>query len=80
MSARVFVGWDCIEAALWYIFCVETQGRTLEVRDPIIIIEYSSSQLMLQELGEIFADPHPVAASLRVRKVVVTEDKVLVEE
>ncbi|KAL2256565.1 hypothetical protein VTK26DRAFT_1485 [Humicola hyalothermophila] len=26
----VFVGWDCIEAILWYLFCVESQGRTLE--------------------------------------------------
>ncbi|KAK3694441.1 hypothetical protein B0T22DRAFT_477191 [Podospora appendiculata] len=26
----VFVGWDIIEAALWYFFCVESQGRTLE--------------------------------------------------
>ncbi|KAL8292247.1 hypothetical protein RQP46_001713 [Phenoliferia psychrophenolica] len=27
----VFVGWDCIEAGTWYLFCVETQGRTLEI-------------------------------------------------
>ncbi|KAJ5689486.1 hypothetical protein N7462_003878 [Penicillium macrosclerotiorum] len=26
----VFVGWDCVEAVLWYFFCVEAQGRTLE--------------------------------------------------
>ncbi|KAK1146250.1 hypothetical protein N8T08_003340 [Aspergillus melleus] len=26
----VFVGWDCVEAALWYFFGVEAQGRTLE--------------------------------------------------
>ncbi|KAL8292132.1 hypothetical protein RQP46_001598 [Phenoliferia psychrophenolica] len=30
----VFVGWDCIEAAIWYFFCVETQGRTLEASGP----------------------------------------------
>ncbi|KAL8292160.1 hypothetical protein RQP46_001626 [Phenoliferia psychrophenolica] len=58
----VFVGWDCIEATIWYFFCVETQGRTLE------------------ELSEIFEDPHPVAASLRSRRVVVTEDTLIVEE
>jgi hypothetical protein len=27
----IFVAWDCVEAAWWYFFCVETQGRTLEV-------------------------------------------------
>lgn len=26
----VFVGWDIIESLLWYLFAVETQGRTLE--------------------------------------------------
>ncbi|KAK3989939.1 putative transporter [Cladorrhinum sp. PSN332] len=26
----VFVGWDLIEALAWYLFCVESQGRTLE--------------------------------------------------
>lgn len=26
----IFVGWDIIEAILWYFFCVESQGRTLE--------------------------------------------------
>lgn len=26
----VFVGWDCVEAVLWYLFGVEAQGRTLE--------------------------------------------------
>ncbi|KAE9366384.1 putative MFS lactose permease [Stipitochalara longipes BDJ] len=26
----IFVGWDCLEALLWYIFCVESQGRSLE--------------------------------------------------
>lgn len=26
----IFVGWDMIETVLWYFFCVESQGRTLE--------------------------------------------------
>ena len=26
----MFVGWDVIEAACWYFFGVETQGRTIE--------------------------------------------------
>ncbi|KAK4193163.1 putative transporter [Podospora australis] len=26
----VFVGWDLFEALMWYLFCVESQGRTLE--------------------------------------------------
>ena len=25
-----FVAWDAVEAGLWWIFCVEAQGRTLE--------------------------------------------------
>lgn len=29
----VFVVWDCIESVLWYLFCVESQGRTLEQLD-----------------------------------------------
>jgi len=29
----VFVVWDCIESLLWYLFCVESQGRTLEQLD-----------------------------------------------
>jgi hypothetical protein len=29
----VFVGWDVVEAVLWYFFCVESQGRTLEELD-----------------------------------------------
>ncbi|AEO70640.1 7b631b26-01bc-4e01-952b-bb8dd668b6a9 [Thermothielavioides terrestris] len=26
----VFVGWDVFESIVWYLFCVESQGRTLE--------------------------------------------------
>jgi len=26
----VFVGWDAFESVMWYFFCVESQGRTLE--------------------------------------------------
>ncbi|KAJ4297371.1 hypothetical protein N0V88_004290 [Collariella sp. IMI 366227] len=26
----VFVGWDIFESIMWYFFCVESQGRTLE--------------------------------------------------
>ncbi|KAM7216126.1 General substrate transporter [Rhypophila decipiens] len=26
----VFVGWDLVETLLWWLFCVESQGRTLE--------------------------------------------------
>ncbi|KAK6908653.1 hypothetical protein I204_02054 [Kwoniella mangroviensis CBS 8886] len=26
----IFVGWDVIEAILWYLFCVESQDRTIE--------------------------------------------------
>ena len=31
----VFVGWDTVEAGLWYLFGVEAQGRTLEELDQI---------------------------------------------
>jgi len=31
----IFVGWDVIESILWYIFCVETVGRTLEELEEI---------------------------------------------
>jgi hypothetical protein len=26
----IFVGWDCVETAAWFLFGVESQGRTLE--------------------------------------------------
>ena len=26
----IFVGWDCFESVIWYLFGVETVGRTLE--------------------------------------------------
>ncbi|KAL2127146.1 hypothetical protein VTI74DRAFT_11254 [Chaetomium olivicolor] len=26
----IFVAWDCFETLMWYLFCVESQGRTLE--------------------------------------------------
>ncbi|WVF68283.1 hypothetical protein IAT40_003048 [Kwoniella sp. CBS 6097] len=26
----IFVGWDVVESILWFFFCVESQGRTLE--------------------------------------------------
>jgi len=26
----IFVGWDICESIMWYLFCVESQGRTLE--------------------------------------------------
>lgn len=26
----IFVGWDCVESVAWYMFGVESQGRTLE--------------------------------------------------
>lgn len=31
----IFVGWDLIETILWYFFCVETVGRTLEELEDI---------------------------------------------
>lgn len=29
------IGWDVIESIVWYFFCIETQGRTLEELDEI---------------------------------------------
>lgn len=31
----VFVFWDAFEAVIWYLFCVETNGYTLEELDEI---------------------------------------------
>jgi sugar porter (SP) family MFS transporter len=31
----IFVGWDCIESAIWYLFAIETNGRTIEELDVI---------------------------------------------
>jgi len=31
----IFVGWDTIESVLWFFFCVETMGRTLEELEEI---------------------------------------------
>ena len=31
----VFVIWDCCAAVLWFLFCVETRGRTLEELDEV---------------------------------------------
>ncbi|TFY77891.1 hypothetical protein EWM64_g6124 [Hericium alpestre] len=55
----VYVAWDAFETIIWYFFCVETQGWTLE------------------ELDEIFSSPNPVKASMRKRKVVITETGVV---
>jgi len=39
----VFVGWDVIESILWYIFAVETNGRTLEELEEIFSSPYPVS-------------------------------------
>ncbi|KAK0492656.1 general substrate transporter [Armillaria luteobubalina] len=31
----VFVGWDLVASILWFLFCVETRGRTLEELDDV---------------------------------------------
>jgi sugar porter (SP) family MFS transporter len=31
----IFVGWDVFESIMWYFFCVESQGRTLEELEAI---------------------------------------------
>lgn len=36
----VFVGWDVVEATLWYFFLVESQGRTLEELEHIYSESY----------------------------------------
>ncbi|KAF8708412.1 General substrate transporter, partial [Rhizoctonia solani] len=36
----IFVGWDLIEATLWYFLCVETVGRTLEELEEIFNTSY----------------------------------------
>jgi hypothetical protein len=31
----IFVGWDCVEAIIWYFLAIETNGRTLEELEEI---------------------------------------------
>jgi len=31
----IFVAWDAIETVVWYLFAIETQGRTLEELDEV---------------------------------------------
>ncbi|ROW15192.1 hypothetical protein VPNG_02982 [Cytospora leucostoma] len=62
----IFVGWDLVEAVLWYFFgspySVESQGRTLE------------------QLEWVYNQPKPVKASLTVEKVVVQADGKVTEK
>ncbi|KAL2193693.1 general substrate transporter [Corynascus similis CBS 632.67] len=58
----VFVAWDCIEALAWYLFGVESQGRTIE------------------QLEWVYNQPNPVKASLKVDKVILTDDGKVAEK
>lgn len=52
----IFVAWDVVEAAIWYFFCIETQGRTLEV---------SFISASLEHLEVVSASPEPRSADGR---------------
>ncbi|KAH6854040.1 general substrate transporter [Chaetomium sp. MPI-CAGE-AT-0009] len=58
----VFVAWDVIEAIAWFLFGVESQGRTIE------------------QLEWVYNQPNPVKASLKVDKVILTEDGKVAEK
>ncbi|KAI5124967.1 hypothetical protein M0805_007393 [Coniferiporia weirii] len=36
----IFVGWDCIETVIWYLFAVETVGKTLEELEEVFTSPY----------------------------------------
>ncbi|KAK4129098.1 general substrate transporter [Parathielavia appendiculata] len=58
----VFVAWDVIESIIWFLFGVESQGRTLE------------------QLEWVYNQPNPVKASLKVDKVIITDDGKVAEK
>ena len=39
-TLQIFVGWDCIEAFLWYLFAIETVGKTLEELEEVFSSPY----------------------------------------
>jgi len=43
----VYVFWDLLEAILWYFFCVETVGRTLEELDEVFSSKYPPRALFV---------------------------------
>ncbi|KAG8743615.1 hypothetical protein FRC10_011678 [Ceratobasidium sp. 414] len=55
----IFVGWDLVESALWYFFCVETVGRTLEELEEIfgaenpVAASKSKSKVAVKESGAV---------------------------
>ncbi|KAA1473302.1 general substrate transporter [Dentipellis sp. KUC8613] len=55
----VYVGWDAFETVIWYFFCVETQGRTLEELDEIFSSQYpvkaskQKRKVVITETGEV---------------------------
>ncbi|KAH8118263.1 general substrate transporter [Phellopilus nigrolimitatus] len=54
----IFVGWDCIEGALWYFFAVETVGRTLEELEEVFTSSYpprakTKKVVTIKENGQI---------------------------
>ncbi|KAI0781646.1 general substrate transporter [Irpex lacteus] len=41
----IFVGWDCIEAFIWWLFAVETTGKSLEELEEVFNLPYPARGL-----------------------------------
>lgn len=67
----VFVGWDTVEAGLWYLFGVESQGRTLEELE---WVSQSQKSQKLSLIFQVYQQKNPVKASTTLSKVVVRGD------
>jgi hypothetical protein len=42
---KIFVGWDCVEAFLWWLLAVETVGRSLEELEDVFNLPYPAKGL-----------------------------------
>lgn len=42
---KIFVGWDCFEAFFWWLFAVETVGKSLEELEEVFDLPYPARGL-----------------------------------
>ncbi|RSH94246.1 hypothetical protein EHS25_004049 [Saitozyma podzolica] len=54
----IFVGWDIVESGLWYIFGVESQGRTLEQLEWVYNQKYPVKASLKADKVVVQADGH----------------------
>ncbi len=83
----VFVGWDCFEALIWYLFAYVSPCHGLKERlsARLCLLTYHSSSVeaqgrTLEQLEWVYSQPNPVKASLVVDKVVVQVDGTVTEK